>query len=156
MFYYDETCIVHKFEEIKTKDTAIYKLTLNICKIRKGNLAKNIEFRLLWINELVAAEARYHITCKMKFEKPFSVSTPGRPVERDKQENFEKACIALENDMELFIVSKFSKFMLEFEKESETEVYSVRMSNSKLKDRYSDTLTLFTGKAEATSNYWTK
>ena len=56
----------------------------------------------------------------------------------------------------LFIVSKFSKFMLEFGKESETEVYSVRMSNSKLKDRYSDTLTLFTGKAEATSNYWTK
>ena len=105
---------------------------------------------------MVTAEARYHVTCRKIFKIYFPVSTPGGPVERDKQENFEKACIALGNDMELFIVSKFSKFMLEFGKESETEVYSVRMSNSKLKDRYSDTLTLFTGKAEATSNYWAK
>ena len=68
----------------------------------------------------------------------------GRPVERDKQENFEKACIAVENDMELFIVSKFHKFLSEFGKELETEVYSARMSQSKLKDRYSDALTLVT------------
>ena len=106
MFYYHETCIIHKFVEVKTKATAIYKLTLNICKIWKGNLAKNIELRLILINELVAAEARYHITCRKKFEKPFSVSTPGRPVERDKQENFEKACIAVENDM-VWYMEKF-------------------------------------------------
>ena len=42
MFYYNETYIVdvkqpnrNKFEEVRTKDTAIYKLKLNICKIRK-------------------------------------------------------------------------------------------------------------------------
>ena len=34
--------------------------------------------------------------------------------------------------------------MSEIEKESETAVYSVRMTQSKLKDRYSDALTLLT------------
>ena len=40
----------------------------------------------------------------------------------------------MENDMELFTVSEFHKFMPEIGKESETEVYSVRMTHSKLKD----------------------
>ena len=150
-FYCSGTCIIHtkhpdrnKFEEVRTKDTAIYKQTLNICKIIKNDLAKCIELRLLSINDLVAAEARYHVTCRKNFENPFSVSAPGRPVEHDKKENFEKACIAVENYMELYTVSEFHKPMSEIGKESETEVYSVRMTHSKLKDRYSDALTLAT------------
>ena len=87
---------------------------------------------------MVTAEARYHVTCRKIFKIYFPVSTPGGPVERDKQKYFEKACIAVENDMELFIVSEFHKFMLEIGKEWDTKVYSVRMSHSKLKDRYSD------------------
>ena len=75
---------------------------MKICKIRKDDLDKRIELRSLSINDLVAAEARYHVTCKKNFESTFSVSTPGRLVERDKQENFEKACIAVENDMEFY------------------------------------------------------
>ena len=111
MFYCNETCIAdtkhpdrNKFEEVRAEDIA--KLTLNICKIRKDGLAKHIEFRLLQINDLVAAEARYHVTYKQKSENAFSVSTPGRPVERDKQENFEKTCIAVENDM-VWYMEKF-------------------------------------------------
>ena len=45
MFYYNETCIVDtkhpdqkKFGEVRTKDTAIHKLTLNISKIRKDDV----------------------------------------------------------------------------------------------------------------------
>ena len=34
-------------KEVKTKDAAIYKLTLTICKIRKDDLAKHIELGLL-------------------------------------------------------------------------------------------------------------
>ena len=41
-FYCNGTC---KSEEVRTKDTTIYKQTLNICKIRKDDLAKHIEFR---------------------------------------------------------------------------------------------------------------
>ena len=92
---------------------------MNICKIRKDNLPKRIELRLLSINDLVAAEARYLVTCRMNFDNPFSVSTPGRPTERDKQENFEKASIAMENDMELSKVSEFHKLMSEVGKESD-------------------------------------
>ena len=127
MFYYNETCIAdtkhpdrNKFEEVRTKDIAIYKLTLNIFKIRKDDLAKHIELRLLQINDLVAAEARYHVTYKKNSENAFSVSTPGRPVKRDKQK-FEKACIAVENYTALFLiwrVSKFHKFMSDSGKES--------------------------------------
>ena len=127
MFYCNETCIAdtkhpdrNKFEEVRTKDIAIYKLTLNIFKIRKDDLAKHIELRLLQINDLVAAEARYHVTYKKNSENAFSVSTPGRPVKRDKQK-FEKACIAVENYTALFLiwrVSKFHKFMSDSGKES--------------------------------------
>ena len=70
--------------------------------IRKDTLTKRIELRLLSINDLVAAEAKYHVTCRKNFENPFSVSTPGRPAKRDNQENFEKAFIATENDMDLY------------------------------------------------------
>ena len=87
---------------------------------------------------MVAAEARYHVTCRKIFKIYFPVSTPGGPVKRDKQKYFGKACIAVGNDMELFVVSKFHKFMLEIGKEWDTKVYSVRMSHGKLKDRYSD------------------
>ena len=115
-FYCNGICIVdtkhpdsNKFEEVRTKDTAIYKQTMNICKIRKDDLVKRIELHFQSINDLVAAEARCHITCRKNFENPFSVSTPVRPVERDKQENFEKICIAMENDMEVYTVSVFHK-----------------------------------------------
>ena len=46
--------------------------------------------------------------------------------------------------MQFFTVLEFHKFISEIVKESETEVYSVRMSYSKLKDQYSDALTLVT------------
>ena len=88
---------------------------------------------------MAAAEARYHVTCRKNFENPFSVSAPSRPVEICKK-IFEKTC--MENDMELFTVSEFHEFMPEIGKESETEVYSVRMTHSKLKDWYSYALAL--------------
>ena len=101
-FYCNCTFIVDKhpdqnrFEEVRTKDAAIYTQTLSICKIRKDDLAKCIELRLLSINDLVAAEARYHVTRRKNCGILFSVSTPGRQVECDTQNNFEKACIAME------------------------------------------------------------
>ena len=63
-FYYNGTCIVdtkhpdrNKFEEVRTKDTTIYKQTLNICK-----------FCLLYINDLVAEKQDITFTCKKNFE----------------------------------------------------------------------------------------
>ena len=51
--------------------------------------------------------------------------------------------------MELLIVSKFPKLMSEIRKESETKVYSVTLNHSKLKDRYSNDLTLVTSQARS-------
>ena len=62
-----------------TKDNAIYKQTLNICEIRKDDLAKQTERCVLYINDFVTAEARYHVTYRKNFENHFSVSTLGRP-----------------------------------------------------------------------------
>ena len=74
-FYYNGTCIVdtkhpdrNKFEEVRTKDTTIYKQTLNICKIRKDNLAKHMEFCLLYINDLVAEKQDITFACRKNFE----------------------------------------------------------------------------------------
>ena len=55
--------------------------------------------------------------------------------------------------MELYTVSEFHKLMSESGKESETEGYSIRMTQSNMKDRQSDALTLV---IKATSYYWTK
>ena len=62
-----------------SKESAIYKETLNICKIRKDDSAEQIERCILYINDFVTVEARYHVTYRKNFENHFSVSTPGRP-----------------------------------------------------------------------------
>ena len=63
-------------------------------------------------------------------------------MERDEEENFEKAWIAMESDMELCTFSELHKLMSETGKESETEACFVRMTQ--LKDRYGNTLMLAT------------
>ena len=47
------------FEIVSTINTKIYTSTLEICRGREDNYAKNIERRLLGISDFVAAEARY-------------------------------------------------------------------------------------------------
>ena len=59
----------------------MHKNTLAICKNRDDKQAKSIVGRLLVVNELVAAEAKYHVSCRVIFEKPVPQNkTPGRPV----------------------------------------------------------------------------
>ena len=99
---------------MRTNDTSIYTKTLEICKNRDDDIAKKIEKQLLSVNDLVAAEARYHTSCRFKFEKSISVNVAiGRPIESLKQKNFEKVCEIMENDMELFTVNEFHKLILD-------------------------------------------
>ena len=59
----------------------MYKNTLTICKSGDNKQAKSIEGRLLVVSHLVAAEAKYHVSCRVNFEKPVPQNkTPGRPV----------------------------------------------------------------------------
>ena len=92
-----------KFAEVRTITSGIHHSTLEICRIRDNEDARNIEARLLGVNDLVAAEARYHIACRANFENPPPVnSTPGRPTSKTKMKLFEEACKYIENDIELY------------------------------------------------------
>lgn len=150
-FYCDKLCVLdvkhpnrNKFEYVRTKDTGIYKKTLEICKIRNDETSQKISKQLLSVNDLVAAEARYHISCRLKFEKSPTNLPTGRPIEGMKHGNFEKACIVMENDMELYTVNEFHKLMLEIANENDSDVYSLRMVQSKLTQKYGSSLTLIT------------
>ena len=54
-----------KFEEVQTKHIKTRKVTLDICKGRYDLVAKTIDGRYI-----VAAEARYHVVYRAKFENP--------------------------------------------------------------------------------------
>ena len=88
-FYCDGVCEFdpkhpdrNKFSEVRTISTALYKVTLEICKGRTDEKAKKVEARLLDVSDLVAAEGRYHPACRTNFEtvNTFENCTPGRPV----------------------------------------------------------------------------
>ena len=61
----------NKFEEVRTKVTMIHKNTHAIFKNTDDKQAKPIEGSLLVANDLVAAEAKNHISCRVRvnFEK---------------------------------------------------------------------------------------
>ena len=145
-FYCEKVCEVdykhpdrNKFEVVATKDTKIYSKTLEICKKRVDPLAKSIERRLMSVNDFVAAEARYHKKCRSNFENPVpAYSSKGRPPCDKKLAAFEEVCTIFENEMDLWTLTEFhSKMSEKFD-----EVYSVKMTKTKLLDKYKDKLRL--------------
>jgi hypothetical protein len=126
------------FIEVRTKSTKIHHATLNLCKERKDFLSKTIEARILNINDLVAAEARYHIFCRAKFERPVTTSSSGRPTSTEKLTVFNAACMKLEEDIDLYTVSEFYDMMQTLGEET----YSLRMTGNKLKEKYGDSMQL--------------
>ena len=98
-----------------------------------------MEARLLSVYDLVAAEARYHVACRTNFENPMpKYSTPGRPTSTEKMALFNAACKKLEDDMELYTVAEFHSMM----KELGDDVYSTKMTQMKLKEKYGSSLKL--------------
>eukprot|EP00794_Sanderia_malayensis_P002754 gene2754-3184_t len=107
-FYCGAVCIFdrkhpdrNKFVEVRTISTSIHQLTLHICRTRDNDTARTVATRLLSVNDLVAAEARYHVSCRTNFEDPLPEYTaPGCPISSTKTIIFEDACKILENNME--------------------------------------------------------
>ena len=141
-FYCGTECIFdikhpgrNNFIEVHTISTNIHKQTLAICEARDDITSKTVETRLLSLNDLVAAEARYHISCQTKFENPLPEHpTPGRPVSLSKTAVFEKACELMENDMNLYTVSEFHALM----SKSGDDVHTPRTVKTKLKQKYKE------------------
>ena len=85
-----------------------HKNTIAICKNRDDEQAKSIEERLLLVNDLVAAEAKYHVSWRVNFEKPVPQNkTPGCPVSTENVTIFNQACGILEEDVDLDTFSEF-------------------------------------------------
>lgn len=64
------------------------------------------------VSDLVAAEAKYHKSCRSSFENPLQkYSSKGRPKSNRKVDAFEKTCQILEDDMELYTVKEFQELM---------------------------------------------
>ncbi|XP_065674292.1 uncharacterized protein LOC136091193 [Hydra vulgaris] len=128
----------NNFIEVRTKSSKIYHATLELCNERNDFLSKTVEARLLNINDLVAVEARYHIYCRAKFEKPITTSSCGRPTSTEKLTVFNAACIKLEEDIDLYTVSEFYEMMQTLGE----EIYSLKMTQNKLKEKYGDSMQL--------------
>ena len=102
-------------------------------------MAKNLSVRLLSLNDLVHAEARYHTRCRSSFENPEPKNTKaGRPISGDKMACFKKACDKIEEDLELYTIPEFVQLMQEYG----DEVYTVKMTTDKLTERYGSSFDL--------------
>lgn len=122
-----------KYCEVRTLETDIHKETLDLCKLRNDEYAMNIQRRLLSEKDLVAPEARYHISCRSSFESSSNQKSIGRPAASSKLELFEEACTKfLENDIELYTVAEFHDMMSSLG----DEVYSIKMTQTKLAEKY--------------------
>ena len=108
----------------------------------------NIQRRLLSEKDLVAPEARYHISCRSSFENSSKQKSIGRPAASSKLELFEEACTKfLENDIELYTVAEFHDKMSSLG----DEVYSIKATQNRLAEKYnSDVSILFPEREKVT------
>ena len=89
----------------------------------------------------MAAEARYHVPCRTNCENPVpKFEKKGRPTSAQKLLLFEKAFESLEDDIELYTVAEFHNLMSKLG----DDVYSPKMTQIKLKERFGDSKRLVT------------
>ena len=100
--------VLKKFEQ----NHQAYTIAIALSQNRDDQLAKTVEARLLSLNDIVPAEARYHVACRTNFENPMpKYSTTGRPTSTEKMALYNAACKKLEDDMELYTVVEFHSIM---------------------------------------------
>ena len=129
------------FEEVRTKLTKIHSVTLDICQNRDDLVTKTIESGLLNVSDLVEAEAKYHVPCRTNFENPVpKFEKKGRPTSTQKLMLLEKVGESLEDDVEFYTVADFHDLMSKLG----DDIYSPKMTQIKLKERYGDSMYLVT------------
>ena len=93
------------------------------------------------MSDLVAAEARYHVPCSTNFENPVpKFEKKGRRTSTRKLMLFEKTCESLVDDIALYTVAEFHNLMSRLR----DQIYSLKMTQIKLKERYTDSKCLVT------------
>ena len=92
---------------------------------------------LLGVCDFVAADTRYHKSCRSSFENlPKKYSPKGCPKSTAKVDAFEKSCKELEESVQLFTVKEFQEKM---ENQFE-EVYSQKQTKRELEKKYKDNI----------------
>ena len=88
---------------------------------------------------MVAAEAIYHVSCRVNFEKkPVPQNkTTGRPVSTENVTIFNKACEILQEDVD---VSEFHNIMSSLG----NNIYMLKMTQEKLQETYGESMKLVT------------
>ena len=93
------------------------------------------------MSDLVEAEAKYHVPCRTNFENPVpKFEKKGRPTSTQKLMLFEKVGESLEDDVEFYTVADFYNLMSKLG----DDIYSPKMTQIKLKERYGDSMYLVT------------
>ena len=95
---------------IVQKDNDFYEKTMSICAVREDKFSKNVERRLLNVSDLIAAKARYHMSCRLDFERDTKQNRAGRPIAVVLDNAFETVCAQLE-DMERLSIHDFAERM---------------------------------------------
>ena len=106
---------------------------LAICSSRSDQIAASLERRLLDLDntDLVAVEARYHFQCRKDLKPKLpEETTPGRPIDKDRQFYFEEVCSWLESEAEIHTLSEIYNQMAEIAC-SEDTIYSRKWFKNK-------------------------
>ena len=114
---------------------------LEICSKRNDEWGAEVEHRLCDGRDFVAAVAKYHRQCRSNFfnfrEKIPSKNGSGRKVDDEMQQNFDRLCVWLEKEVDLFTVSELHQKMSSFSSGIDN-VYGMKWFKEKLKKRYKD------------------
>ena len=129
--------IIHRCETLTMKETILAR-----CNERADNWGNDVHYRLQDCIDLVANEAVYHLNCYRIFflHRDTPKSTPQRQSEQ--QENFEKLCLWLDEQVELFTLTDlYDRMCASVDRD---KVYSIKWFRMKLKEKYKETI-FFTG-----------
>ena len=116
-FYCEEKCKVypHNSNRIDWCEVRTLPMKENIrreCLRKKDEQSEALIMRLLNINDLVAAEGRYHNNCRQNFFHKSSKSV-GRPVNATCDENFNAVCQKLEKEAEVYTLGEIHQKMVD-------------------------------------------
>ena len=113
---------------------SIQSKILSICASRDDEFSKSVECRLTSVSDLVAAEARYHQSCRRNFER-MNLMKQNEPIadkKRDREQAFEVMCTKLEENNQKYTIGDFSAGMASLNVES----FANRTIKLKLISRY--------------------
>ena len=113
---------------------------LKCCEERGDDeLSVQVKRRVLDCHDLVAAEARYHVSCYRKFtkqrqEKDPNFASPGRPVHSTRITALNEVCEWMESEAELYTLQEVHDKMAE--RAGTEDLYSKKWLKTKIQERY--------------------